>query len=463
MNTISFGDKLINILIIAIWVTFPFVANIALISPDDVAHPIIALNLSLADLLIGLAVFIWIIKVVVSKKVKSIQAPVVPILIFLIVCVVSLVNAFSVKEWAKEMIQFVEYFLVYYILLVNNLHLLKPKVIIRILLSFSTLVLLVAFYQRYVSDGTPYLIRGFFENRNILGTYLCMVVPLIFGQIIYSSNTLNKLWMASLMVLVLSVLFSGSALLSIFISLLIMSVVAGRKILYRYLLGILLIGLSYTLVMPEKNIRALTEFATIYEEEDINSNYYRRLAILKSSKQTQLYKKQISKNSLVISTDLLKPSVLSKIKIGDRYREMAGVKHIKNHYLEMQAALNLTAENSVFGCGLGNYQTNIGKYYDKLPKVNTSEPNQHNGYLVLSSTTGILGLAAFLLILVFYAKLAYTRFHNSNHIYDKGLYIGLLGSVVAVSINNLFCVLLVATLMVPLVTVFALLTFSFDT
>ena len=54
--------------------------------------------------------------------------------------------------------------------------------------------------------------------------------------------------------------------------------------------------------------------------------------------------------------------------------------YIKNRYLEMQAALNIMSENTLIGVGLGNFQNLIGTYYKELPKVNTAEPNQHNGY-----------------------------------------------------------------------------------
>lgn len=451
-------QRIINILVIAIIVTFPLAVNIALIPNDDPGHPIIALNLTVADLLIGLALLIWVIKVIINKEVKRIKIPPAPILIFLFVCAISVINAFSITEWAKELIQFIEYLFLFYILLINNPYTLRPKVITNILLGFSTVILLVAFYQNFVLDGAPYLIRGFFENRNILGTFLCMTIPLVYGRFIYSSNLFHRIWLVLLMGLVLLVLLSGSALISILISLLIMSIIISRKLLYRFIIATLLIGVLCPFIMPEKNVRALAEFATIYEKGDINDNFYRRLTILGDLKKTVLFNKQIGDKSIAITSDLLMSPIMPEIRQGDRYSDMSGEKHIKNHYLEMQAALSMTAENTFIGAGLGNFQSNIGKFYNRLPKVNTSEPNQHNGYLILSSTLGVLGLAAFFMMLSFYGRNAIVLFNNADKADHKGLYIGLCGSIIVCAINNLFCVLLVSVLMIPLVLIFALLT-----
>ena len=124
----------------------------------------------------------------------------------------------------------------------------------------------------------------------------------------------------------------------------------------------------------------------------------------------------------------------------------------------MYAALNASAAHLFTGVGLGNYQAYIGKYFDSVPKVNTAEPNQHNGYLIISTTLGITGLAAFIYLFVFYGKTAWNRFIKSSESQNKTIYLGLLGSLIACAINNLFCQLLVATLMVPLTVIFFVLT-----
>ena len=47
-------QKIIDYTLLSLLMVFPLTINISLISPKDAGHPIIALNLSIADILIGI-------------------------------------------------------------------------------------------------------------------------------------------------------------------------------------------------------------------------------------------------------------------------------------------------------------------------------------------------------------------------------------------------------------------------
>ena len=164
-----------------------------------------------------------------------------------------------------------------------------------------------------------------------------------------------------------------------------------------------------------------------------------------------LIQKNIEENYILVSTyQYFKPS-LPKPENGERYKDIEGTKHIKNRYLEMQAAINLISEHPLLGVGAGNFQKDIGSYYKELPKVNTAEPGQNNGYLVIGTTLGIIGLVSFIWLFLS-MPLGIIR---SN--LQETFQIALLGSVIAGLFENFFVYLFTINLMVPVVFIFYLL------
>ena len=445
-------QKLIDILLLVILVVFPFIINIALISPKDMGHPLLSINFSVADLLIGIVLTLWVIKIIVFKEFRQVKFPPYPILVFIGIGAISVINAFSITEWLKDLLQFIEYLFILYVLFLNNLQNISVRRIKNIMFIPATYIVIIALVQHAVLNGSPYLIRGVFENRIILGTYLCMVIPLVYADLLYTENRYRRLWLGSIMIVAFLVLTSGSALLSTILGLFVISIVHSRKVLFRYLMIIILMIVIYPYIMPQKNIHEIKDFCSIYEQGKASENYNRRLTILGGLKKTVLFNKKIGVNFLVISNDLFMPSILPEIKDGQCYKEMDEKKHIKQRYIEMQAALNLMADNTLLGIGLGNYQQNIGAHYGEMPKINTSEPNQLNGFLAIGATTGILGLAALFWILIGSLKINYLKFHDtSQKIEHRSLYLGLFGTIVTCMIENCFSFLFIAGLLVPFV------------
>jgi O-antigen ligase len=445
----QFLQKIIDYGLLVTVFVFPLFINIAFISPEDPGHPLIAVNVSLADLFIGIVLLLWISKVLICKKWKQIKLPEVSILIFVGTGALSFVNAFSIIQWLKELIQLLEYFLLFYVLLINNLQTIRLATLKSILFVSTSIILAMGLIQHTFLHGDPYFVRGFFENRNILGTFLCMVIPLVYIELLSSGKRIQKIWMGALLFCSYLVLLSGSAALSILISLLILSWSYSKKVFVRFLVISLSLAVSYPFIMPSKNIRSMKEFASIYEQGSISENYYRRLTLLGDLDKTILIKKDIGNNCLLITSEKFLSVKMPEIRKGERYKDMEGEKHIKNRYLEIQASLNLVSKNTLLGVGLGNYQDNIGTCYNDLPKVNTAEPNQHNGYLIIASTTGLFGLSALLGLFFFMLGNAWKRSRSSRE--DQYWHLGLMGSILACMIENLFSYLFVATLLVPFI------------
>ena len=455
MKTKYLFQKLIDSGLLSTLFLFPLFINIALISPADPGHPLIAVNISLADVITGIILLLWILKTMIYNEWKQIKLPPAPVLIFTGAGILSFVNAFSLIQWLKELIQIIEYFLIFYLLLINNFQTIKRTTLKNSLLVSTSVILLIAFVQHTFLKADPYFVKGFFENRNILGTFLCMTVPVAYAELLLCKHNFKKVWMGALLFIAYLVLVSGSAILSILISLLTVSWLYSRKVFFRFVFAILFLAAVYPLITPSKNTRSLKEFVSIYEQGSIRENYYRRLALLGSMNANTLFQRNIGNNRLSITNDRVMSVKMPEIAKGERYQDMEGTKQIKNRYLEMQASLNMIAENTLTGVGLGNYQNGIGTYYAELPKVNTAEPNQHNGYLIIASTTGLIGLAALLWLFFSMLKNGMRRLDFARK--GQSLPLGLIGSLLGCMIENMFSYLFVASLMVPLVYIFFML------
>ncbi len=447
----TFIQQIIDYGLLATLILFPLSVNIAIISPADPGHPVFAINFSIADFFIGILLILWIIMIVLNKEWGQVKFPPVCILVFAGAVLLSFVKAESLSEWAKESVQIIEYFVLFFLLLLNNFKSIKRKTILYIFYISTSIFLLIAFIQHSFLDADVYLVRGLFENRNILGVYLCMAIPLIYAEFMHSKWFPVRIWMAALMIFSILILVSGSAILAILISLGAISWKFSKKVFLRYLIAIVLLGPAYTVIMPKKNLSSIKEFCSIYEQGSISENYYRRLKLLGGVGKFNLLNKKINDNSLQVTMGKFFESQIPEIQKGEGYKELEGKKQIKNRYLEMQASLNMISKNALLGVGAGNFQGNIGTYYKGIPKVNTAEPGQNNGYLIIASTTGLLGLASVLWMFFSLLKNIQTKNTNSSGKKESLLQLGLSGAILSCMIENFFVYIFSASLMIPFV------------
>ncbi len=442
-------QKTIDILLLLTIFLFPLTMNIAYVSPQDPGHPLIALNLSISDFFLGIAFLLLLIKLFINRSLNGITFPAFPVLIFLLFAGLTLTYSSSVADWLKDFIQFIEYFLIFYTLLLGNLKTIRKGLVKELLIWQTTLVLIMAFLQYAIFDNSIYLVRGPFENRNLLGSYLSITLPLVLIELISTSSFYKKSWMAIILILSALVVLTGSAMITIVISFLVIGLILGKKMLLKISVVFILGGFLYFMVMPEKNKEALRDTISFYERGSISKNYYRRLTILSDLDKTVLFKKNIGKNYMYLTSNLFMSGKMPKIQNGNAYIEEEGKKHIKNFYMEMLASLNLISKNILLGVGIGNFQNNITIYYDGFQKINTSEPSVHCGYLIIGATTGILGLTAFIWMLFYFLKKSINIFMSSISEKNNRNYfaLGCTGSLVSVIIQNFFTPILSAALL----------------
>jgi O-antigen ligase len=315
----------------------------------------------------------------------------------------------------------------------------------------TSIILVIALIQHVIINGDPYLVRGTFENPDILGMFLCISLPLVYTEMLGTGKKAKKIWMVFLLLLTCYVLLSGSALASILISIIIMSWLYSKRLLLRSIMGILLIGIIYIIIMPPKNKTAIKDFVLIHEQGSISKNYYRVLNIVRDFDKQVILESEMGGNNLQVLGDKYFLDKLTESLHGSRYKDIEDKKHIKNRYLDMAASINLLFDYPVTGCGLGNYQSYIGKYFIDFPKMNTAEPSQNNTYLIIGSTTGLIGLATLFYLLIGLLKTSYQDFRRYTNLQEKLSCLGILGSLVATMINGFFIYLFSTSLVVPFI------------
>jgi len=92
-------------------------------------------------------------------------------------------------------------------------------------------------------------------------------------------------------------------------------------------------------------------------------------------------------------------SVFSPLRDDARMGDSNG-RDLRQRYIEWQAQLNLLEQRPVAGTGLGCVNEYRSMVYGRLPKRNTLEPFDRNGWLLTAAETGVFGLAAFVWVVV---------------------------------------------------------------
>ena len=367
---------------------FALLLLVLLLMPSQLAFRVKGVNVTPADLLLLIAAVIWLVAVRDRKS----SLPPACCWVLIAVAGVSVLGRGPLSpridqpyDWRNalaEAVQLVEYFIVAYFLFAWVLQ--SPRrrqwAVFAVFVGTS-LVIIHALVQRLSGWEGP-AIRATFGSRNAYGGYLALILPLMYGVALTSRSRGIIIWLAIAIGLGLVTIMSGPALIALLVAFALISWFASRRA-FAICLAAIIVGL---LVMPYLLPR----------------NY---------------------QDTLV---ELATPSYQGEVK---------------KQYLEWQAALNLLEDNCLLGVGIGNYQTNIGRYYYFMPNVEILEPDSNSGYLVVASTLGLLGLIALIAILFHFGRRAWKLQMRDRP--RTGLVWGLRGSLVSFAVVSFFTLLLV--------------------
>ncbi|MDP6522988.1 MAG: O-antigen ligase family protein [Kiritimatiellia bacterium] len=357
--------------------------------------------LSLVDIILWLMAGIWGLTVLLSGKWREITWPPLFSVLFVALTVASAAGAEDRMAVAKEVFQMVEYFVVAFMLFHAWVRNRRDLVMLaRIFLGATSAILLMALVQYFGSSREVIAVGATFGNRNVLGGFLSLAVPVAFGLLLHDSGWKLKTWYAAILAVSCIVLLSGASYLALLLAFAIVSALTSKRAFLIFAI-VAVIGSCFVLPrLPRDNGVALYDSISLYNETEPD---------------------------------------------------------VSRRYPEWQAACEMIRENPLMGVGAGNYQRNIGRYYGIIPSpAGKAEPDTQNLYLVMGSSIGLPGLVCFIGLLLLFAGRAARRYFVAGDAFEKGLSVALLGALIAYMVNSLWSPLLVRGIGIPLALVLSL-------
>ena len=97
----------------------------------------------------------------------------------------------------------------------------------------------------------------------------------------------------------------------------------------------------------------------------------------------------------IVTTVFFNPKLIKDFKLIENDSD-----NLRQRYIEWQSELNMLEKFGVTGSGAGSINDYRSNYYYRLPKLNTLQPFDQNGYLTVTAEIGIIGLLCFVWILL---------------------------------------------------------------
>ena len=372
---------------------------IVIVSPTQYGVEVIPkTHLTLADPLVWGVFALWLAVTLRSPDSARIRFPPVMVGLFVLAGAVSAWHAVHPLKCVKGIGQFIEYFGAAYLLAANVPDELKARRLVDVFLAVATVVVLVAVAQYALAGLADFKVRATFGNRNVLGGYLALVVPLMAGVALFETNRWRRAWLWAVVTLALLVTLSGGAMIAIAVALALVTMARGRVAFVAFAAAFIVILLVVLPRLPRHNDQVLNDSVQLFNDKN----------------------------------------------------------EVSLRYTEWQAASVMIAENPWRGVGLDNFQDNIGGYFGVLPRpTGVVEHDSENLYLVLASSVGLPGLACFLGVLLTGGLRAARRFVTDSDARAKGLSLGLAGGLLGFAICSIWSPLLVRGIGVPLAMMLA--------
>jgi putative inorganic carbon (hco3(-)) transporter len=307
---------------------------------------------------------------------------------FVLCFMLSVVKSIEFSLTLKEIVRWLELFLIYFLTinLINQEN--KVKIILYSMVSAVALVSTYGFITYYNNVGYAswgHRASSFFGNPNPLAGYVNLMIPVIFGMLMASASLRVRIMLGALAVLSLIVWF-----LSFSIS------------------GWLSLILTMVLVffLTKANKRVLSFFAILFVIFAITF---------------------LSSDNI---NNFMERERLQSVRSSIKYRVMC-----------YPIGFNMVKDDLILGTGIGNYSlliTKFNKYDDSI-----IQNHLHSLYFQVLVETGAMGLIAFVFWLVCIVKSLVGSLKVLEKTRNYSLFVGLIGGIIVYLFNNLAEVLTV--------------------
>ncbi len=357
-------------------------------------------HLTLVDPLMLLAACCWLVRVLAQpewwRKAQTLPWPVV---MFVLPALLSIfmVEREGMVDALRETVKIIEYFVVGYILY-DDLLRAQPqrlRTVLYLMLGVTVAIMLMSVAQFFCCNDPIRGVTGTFNSRNVLGGWLAMILPVIFGVALYTPHLLLRIGLGILVLCGLLVDLSAASLGAVLAVMVLLAATRGWRTFV-----VAMLAATFWVAVVTDHLGAFKDPGTGV--------------------------RQTSQQVLFRSIELYAPD-------GQPERR----------YPQWQSAVEMMLTHPWLGEGIGNYQRQVEQYTGTKPiPTGPSEPDIQNLYLVIGSTLGLPALFGFLALLLMPAFLAGAAAPRHAH-WRKGFVFGVAGGIAAFAITACWHPLLV--------------------
>ena len=358
--------------------------------------------LSPADLALALTAGVWLLDILAARAWRRLlPLPPWPNLLFVALAAAAAAVAPFKALALKDLVQYAEYFVVAPLVFAAFLRDTPRAARLALAaLGAATVCCLGLALLPFFTPGVEALnVRGPFGNRNVLGGFLALALPLAFGAALGARPFWAKAGLALVLLAGFTVNLSGASFFAVAGVIAALAAARGPR-LFVPVAAVLVAWHALVLPrLPRENDLAHFQSVALYSAEGA----------------------------------------------------------VERRYPDWQAAYSMALTHPWLGVGLGNYQKHVGQYYDNIPRqTGPSEPDIQNLYLVLAASAGAPALLAFLAVLACAGRAALSASARAGRPQESAWALGAAGSLAAFAFTAAWHPLLVRGIGLPLVFVLTL-------
>ncbi len=372
-----------------------------------------AAHFTLADILVWGLLALWVLKLIVYRELRATRFWPLSLLALTVWYGLSVVQAWKpvgvtvdMNEAVKEMVQLAEYLIAGYLLFANSANRYGP--FRNMTLAFgaaTTAVVAIALLQYFntpeanlpvagflTASADPMSVKALFSDRNVLGAFLAIALPFLWGVVLCEKNWLVRSWFTLVVLGGFVVVLSGGAMAALLLAVLSISFVRSPKVFVPVLVIILVCALYVWPKLPRNNSAVMLSSVLLYKPVEQGQGW-----------------------------------------------------PWQQRYVEWQPALLAMSHSPVFGVGAGNYQNHINQFYREIDKPggkNYMEPNAINGYAILGVTAGFPAIMALAWVVLDFRRRSVKAYELFENGLERGVALGLYGALtgftVAMFFTNIF-------------------------
>jgi len=373
-------------------------------------------RLTLADVFIWLAGGLLLLRIVLRRDFRSLRRLPLAAVVLVLLGALSMLFARNKLTAIADVVQYFEYFIVFYLAVVTVLttkERLRLAVLLWLLVGSAVVLWGLIHYLTASRDALH--VSGPFLNRNVFSGYLAMLLPLSWGLMLHSRSVSAIVQSVVLAILALVVMLAGGPWLAALIGLAVITVARTPKLFPLFAAGLLVLVIAVFPALPRDNARILA---------------------------TSLYPFDETQNAVTPDQPVPATGFVEAWRLSPRYIEwQAAAKFLTpSAYRELGMSRAEHTRQLLLGVGIGNYQWNIGRYYGFLPKpnANTTEPDTNNLYLVLAMSVGLPAALTFLWLVGTFLRRAVSARVEARDDFLRGLFLGSAGALTSLLVTNVF-------------------------